>query len=211
MLPQNEVIEKALRTKRSLYPEIALREIIANALIHQDFTIRGMGPLIEIYDNRIEISNPGSLLASKEVDRLIGTQPESRNETLASAFRRCRICEEQGSGLIKAGVAVELYGLPPIKFQPSGNSFKVTLFAPRSYAEMSVQERLDTCYQHAVLRHLSSSAMTNTSLRDRLKMPEKQRPMVSSLIQQAVDAGRVKPADPDNRSRKFAEYVPYWA
>ena len=71
LLPQSEVIEKALRTKRTVYPEIALRELLANALIHQDFSITGTGPLVEIYADRIEISNPGGLLPSKQLDRLI--------------------------------------------------------------------------------------------------------------------------------------------
>lgn len=210
-LPQSEVIENALRQKRSVYPEIALREIIANALIHQDFSITGVGPLVEIFDDRIEISNPGGLLPSKQLDRLIGTQPESRNEHLARAFRRYKICEERGSGLLKAGVAAELYGLPPIQFDAGTNYFRVTLYRPRTFSEMSHKERLDACYQHAVLRHFSGNAMTNTSLRERLKMPEKQRSMVSEIIQESIKQGRIKPADPDNTSRKFAEYVPYWA
>ncbi len=211
LLPQSEVIEKALRVKRTMYPEIALRELIANALIHQDFSITGAGPLIEIYDDRIEISNPGGLLPSKRLDRLIGTQPESRNELLARAFRRYKICEERGSGLLKAGLQIEFYGLPPIKFDAGPNHFKVTLFAPRTFAQMAPRERLDACYQHAVLKHFSDSAMTNTSLRERLKMPVKQRSMVSLLIQEAVDQKLIKPADPENKSRKYAEYVPIWA
>ncbi|MDB6152522.1 MAG: transcriptional regulator [Chthoniobacteraceae bacterium] len=211
LLPQSEVIEDALRTKRTVYPEIALREIIANALIHQDFSITGAGPLIEIYDDRIEISNPGGLLPSKRLDRLIGTQPESRNELLARAFRRYKICEERGSGLLKAGFEIELYGLPPIQFDAGPNHFKVTLFAPRSFAKMPPKERMDACYQHAVLKHFSGGAMTNTSLRERLKMPEKQRSMVSMLIQEAIDQKLIKQADPENKSRKFAEYIPIWA
>lgn len=211
LLPQSEVIEQALRVKRTLYPEIALRELIANALIHQDFSITGAGPLIEIFDDRIEISNPGGILPSKQLDRLIGTQPESRNEQLARTFRRYKICEERGSGLIKAGMQVELYGLPPIQFEAGASHFKVTLYAPRSFAQMSPQERLNACYQHAVLRHFSGGAMTNTSLRERLKMPEKQRSMVSVLIQAAIDQQLIKPADPENKSKKFAEYVPFWA
>jgi predicted HTH transcriptional regulator len=170
LLPQSEVIQQALRAKRTVYPEIALREIVANALIHQDFSISGAGPLIEIYDDRIEISNPGGLLPSKRLDRLIGTQPESRNELMARAFRRYKICEERGSGLLKAGLEVELYGLPPIKFEAGSAHFKVTIYAPRTFAQMSPQERLNACYQHAVLRHFSDSTMTNTSLRERLKM-----------------------------------------
>lgn len=211
LLPQSEVIEQALRKKRTVYPEIALREIVANALIHQDFSITGAGPLIEIYDDRIEISNPGGLLPSKRLDRLIGTQPESRNEQLARAFRRYKICEERGSGLLKAGLQIELYGLPPIEFTAGPNHFKVTLYAPRTFAKMSAHERLEACYQHAVLKYYSDSAMTNTTLRERLKMPEKQRSMVSVLMQEAIDQRLVKPADPANKSRKFAEYVPFWA
>ena len=211
LLPQSEVIEQALRKKQTVYPEIALREIIANALIHQDFSITGAGPLIEIYDDRIEVSNPGGLLPSQRLDRLIGTQPESRNEQLARAFRRYKICEERGSGLLKAGLQIELYGLPPIEFSAGPNHFKVTLHSPRSFTKMSAHERLEACYQHAVLKYYSNSAMTNTTLRERLKMPEKQRSMVSVLIQEAIDQQLVKPADPANKSRKFAEYVPFWA
>jgi len=211
LLPQSEVIEQALRRKRTVYPEIALRELIANALIHQDFSITGAGPLIEIFDDRIEVSNPGGLLPSKRLDRLIGTQPESRNEQLARAFRRYKICEERGSGLLKAGIQVELYGLPPIEFTAGSNYFKVTLFTPRTFAQMSVRERLEACYQHAVLKYYSDSAMTNKTLRERLKMSEKQRSMVSVLIQEAIDKNLVKAADPSNKSKKFAEYVPFWA
>jgi len=210
-LPQSEIIEQALRVKRTVYPERALREIIANALIHQDFSVTGTGPLVEIFDDRIEISNPGGLLPSKQLNRLIGTQPESRNEQLARAFRRFRICEEQGSGLLKAGLDVELYGLPPIKFETGANYFKVTLLSPRTFAQMSPSERMEACYQHAVLKHLSGSTMTNKSLRERLKMPEKQRSMVSALIQDALDSMLIKPADPENKSKKFSEYVPTWA
>lgn len=211
LLPQSEVIEQALRKKRTIYPEIALREIIANALIHQDFSITGAGPLIEIFDDRIEVSSPGGLLPSKRLDRIIGTQPESRNEQLARAFRRYKICEERGSGLLKAGLQIELYGLPPIEFTSGSNYFKVALHAPRTFAKMSPSERLEACYQHAVLKYYSDSAMTNTTLRERLKMPEKQRSMVSVLIQEAIDMKMVKPADPANKSKKFAEYVPFWA
>ena len=211
LLPQSEIIEKALRQKRTVYPEIALREIIANALIHQDFSVTGSAPLIEVFDDRIEVSNPGGLLPSKQLDRLIGTQPESRNEQLARTFRRYKICEERGSGLLKAGLAIELYGLPPIEFAAEPNHFKVTLHSPKTFAEMSARERLQACYQHTVLKHFSGTAMTNTSLRERLKMPEKQRSMVSVLIQEAIDKRLVKPADPDNKSKKFAEYVPFWA
>jgi predicted HTH transcriptional regulator len=173
--------------------------------------VSGAGPLIEIFNDRIEISNPGRLLPSKTLDRIIGTQPESRNEKLAKSFRRYGICEQLGSGLVKAGLQIEMYGLPPIKFEQEANHFKVSLFAPRTFAQMTNSERLNACYQHAVLRYLSSLTMTNKSLRERLKMPEKQRSMVSVLIQEAMDKHMIAPSNPLNKSRKHSEYVPFWA
>lgn len=211
VLPQSEIIERTLRVKRTLYPTAALRELIPNALIHQDFSVTGTSPMIEVFPNRIEITNPGRLLPGKRLDRLIGTTPQSRNEVLAAAFRRYGLCEERGTGFQKAVGAIEIYGLPPVRFEEGENWFKVTLFAPRTFAEMSGDERIEACYQHAVLRHLAGQTLTNATLRDRLKMPEKKRPMVSKLIREAVQAGKIKLHDPANTARKFAEYAPWWA
>lgn len=209
-LPHSEVIQQSLRTEVSVYPEIALRELIANALIHQDFTVTGAGPMVEIYDDRIEVTNPGTLLPGKRPDRLIGTTPESRNELLASSFRRYRICEERGTGFQKVVGAIELFGLPPLVFTLQENSFRVTLYAPRKFSEMSQTERIEACYQHAVLQYLSSNTLTNTTVRERFKLHEKHRNQITNLIGDAVAQGRIKRKDAGN-GKKFAEYLPYWA
>jgi predicted HTH transcriptional regulator len=210
ILPHSEVIQQSLREEVSVYPEIALRELIANALIHQDFSVTGAGPMVDIFDDRIEFTNPGALLPGKRPDRLIGTTPESRNEKLASAFRRYRICEERGTGFQKVVSAVELFGLPPILFTPMENAFRVTLYAPRKFSEMSQSERIEACYQHAVLQYLSSQTLTNTTLRERFKLHEKQRNQMTNLISDAVAAGRIKRKD-SGSGNKFAEYLPYWS
>ena len=211
ILPGSEIIKNALRRSTSIYPEIALRELIANALIHQDFSIQGSGPMIEIFDDRIEISNPGHLLPSKQIDRLIRTTPESRNEILAQAFRRYNICEERGSGFEKAVTEIEIYGLPPLKFEELRNSFKVTMFAPKSFAEMNLNERIEACYQHSIIQYFANGGMNNTSLRNRFKMHDKQSSQISRLIKDAIDSGKIKPKTPENGSKKFTSYVPYWA
>jgi ATP-dependent DNA helicase RecG len=211
LLPGSEVIKHALREETSVYPEIALRELIANALIHQDFSIRGTGPMIEIFEDRIEISNPGRLLPSKKIDRLIRTTPESRNEILAQAFRRYYICEERGSGFEKTVISIELYGLPPLKFEETENSFKVVLSAPKTFAEMTEQERIDACYQHAIIQYYGNGGMSNASLRQRFGMHDKQASQISRLIKDAIDIGKVKPKDPESESKKFTIYIPYWA
>ncbi len=79
-IPTREVIENGLRKKVYEYPEIAIRELVANALIHQDFESRGNNVMIEIYDNRIAISNPGIPII--KADRFID-EYQSRNEKLA--------------------------------------------------------------------------------------------------------------------------------
>lgn len=57
-LPVYEIIDLALREKTTMYPEIAIREFVANSLIHQDYSITGAGVMIEIFTDRIEITNP---------------------------------------------------------------------------------------------------------------------------------------------------------
>lgn len=209
ILPGSEVIKHALRTDASVYPEIALRELIANALIHQDFTIRGSGPMIEIFADRIEISSPGKLLPGKKIDRLIRATPESRNEVLAAAFRRFNICEERGSGFEKAISAIELFGLPPLKMEETDSSFKVIMYSPKTFAEMTREERIEACYQHSIIQYYGAGGMNNSSLRKRFGMHDKQSPQISLLIKEALSVGKIKLKDPDS-SKKFAVYLPYW-
>ena len=66
--------------------------------------------MIEIFDDRIEITNPGEPLV--DTQRFLDSPPKSRNETLASLMRRVGICEERGSGIDKVVFQVELYQLP---------------------------------------------------------------------------------------------------
>lgn len=211
ILQDSEIIRNALRVHTSIYPEIALRELAANLLIHQDFNIRGTGPMIEIFDDKIVFTNPGKLLPSKKIDRLIRTTPESRNEILAAAFRRYNICEERGSGFEKAVIAIELYGLPPLKFEELENSFKVTMYAPKKYADMTLEERIEACYQHSIIEYYGYGGFNNASLRKRFGMHDKQASQISLLIKESMDAGKIKAKDTDNVSKKFSLYVPYWA
>ena len=99
LVPTNEVIERSLRRSVPMFSEIAVRELVANALIHQDFNVSGAGPMVEIFDSRIEFTNPGSPLV--ETDRFVDSPPRSLNETLASMMRRFNFCEERGSGIDK--------------------------------------------------------------------------------------------------------------
>lgn len=206
LIPRNEYIGKALRAEQPLYPAIALRELIANALIHQDMTVPGAGPMVEVFKDRIEVSNPGKPLVSP--DRFLDFPPRSRNEALASLMRRMGFCEEQGSGIDKVLDAVEFHQLPPPDFRTAADSVVVILYAPRLFSEMTRAERVRACYQHASLKYVTAQKMTNSSLRDRLGIDPQNAAQASGVIKQALGEGLIVVDDP---AHPRAGYVPFWA
>ena len=204
-LPANEEIGQALRKDARMYPEIAIRELIANMLIHQDFAEQGF-PMIEIYSDRIEISNPGLPLIS--IERFID-EYQSRNDSLADIMRRMGICEEKGSGMDRSIASIELYQLPPLRFQVQENRTTTTIFAYRKFAEIDKIERVRACYQHACLKYVFNDKMNNQSLRARLGIENKNYPMASRIIKDTLDAKLIKEESQEGASRH--NYIPYWA
>lgn len=207
-LPQNEVIEDALRKDVKLVPEIAIRELVANALIHQDLTIGGASAMVEIYSNRVEISNPGEPVVP--VERFIDGY-QSRNERLADLMRRMRICEEKSSGIDKVVNAAEVYQLPAPDFRVSHRRTLVTIYGPKNFEDMDRDDRVRACYQHCALKWVMSGRMTNQSLRERFHLPEGKSAIVSQVIAATIEAGLIKPDETVGTSRKFARYLPFWA
>ena len=203
-----EKYEGGFRQQVLKYPEITIRELIPNALIHQDFQISGAGPMVEIFDDRIEITNPGEPLI--DTLRFIDIPPVSRNEDLAAFMRRLNICEERGSGIDKVIESVEKMILPPPTFIRYESNTKAILYAPKSFSDMDLEERIRACYQHACLCSVSNQIMTNTSLRDRFGLSESESSTVSRILSETSKARLIKLADPDNRSRRHTKYVPFW-
>lgn len=202
-LPHNEEISKALRKDVKMYPEVAIREFVANALIHQDLSISGAGPMIEIFDNRIEITNTGEPLI--DTDRFIDHPPRSRNEDLASFMRQIGVCEEGGTGVDRALINIALYQLPAPSFEKYDNFTKVTLYAHKDLREMTLDDKVRACFQHCVLKYIEKSRMTNATLRERLNIGEKNYPTASAIIKATIEKGFIK------ESEKPKEYVPIWA
>ena len=207
-LPQNEVIEDALRKEVKLAPEITIRELVANALIHQDLSIGGTSVMIEIYDNRVEISSPGEPIVPAE--RFIDGY-QSRNERLADLMRRMRICEEKGSGVDKVVQAAEAYQLPAPLFHAGSKRMHVTLFGPKDFDNMDRDDRIRACYQLGVLKWVMAERMTNQSLRDRFRLPESKSAIVSQIIAATIEDGLIKADESVGASRKYARYLPVWA
>ena len=208
LLPNNEIMGKALRKVVPMYPDIAVRELVANCLIHQNFFVQGTSPLIEIFSDRMEITNPGSPLIDKA--RFVDHPPVSRNEQLASFMRRIGVCEERGSGYDKVVFETEFYQLPAPEIEIYNDHTKVILFAHKEYAQMSKEDRYRACYLHACLKRVNRDYMTNASLRERFNIDKKNSSMVSRLLSETCALGLVY-VSPDSTSDKNRKYLPFWA
>ncbi|MBI1976258.1 MAG: MloB, partial [Candidatus Omnitrophica bacterium] len=208
-LPQNEIIEDALRKEVKLVPEVAIRELVANALIHQDITVGGASVMVEIYTDRVEISNPGE--PAVPVERFIDGY-QSRNERLADLMRRMHICEERGGGIDRVVQTAEVYQLPAPDFRPAYRRTMVIIYGPKPFDGMDRDDRIRACYQHCALKWwVMSERMTNQSLRERFHLPESKSAIVSQVIAGTIESKLIKLDERVGGSRKYARYLPFWA
>ena len=208
LIPSREVIGRSLRRTVPMFPELAIRELVANSLIHQDFFATGTGPMVEIFSGRIEITNPGEPLV--DTARFVDTPPKSRNETLAALMRRFGICEERGSGIDKVVLEVELRQLPAPLFEAPGEFTRAALFAHKDLSFMDRSERVRACYLHACIRYVEGLPVNNTSIRERFGISRKNSAQASRILREALDEGAIVIRDPEAGNRNRA-YLPHWA
>lgn len=208
ILPSQEKFVGAIRETVAAYPEIVLRELIANALIHQDFAIRGNGPLIEVFEDRVEITNLGTPLI--DIERIIDNPPKSRNNKLSSLMRNLKMCEELGSGWDRVILECEDAHLfaPQIKTYPE--HMQVVIYEKRNFSNITREDRVWTCYLHACIQYINGDNMTNTSLRARFGLDEKSKSKISRLIKETLEMEKIKVFDP-NTAPKYLKYIPFWA
>jgi ATP-dependent DNA helicase RecG len=206
--PQNRFIEEVVREEVKMFPRQALRELIANALVHQDFTATGASVTIEMYSDRVEISNPG--IPPIQVERFID-EYRSRNEQLADFMRRFGICEEKGSGIDKVVNAAEVYQLPAPDFRVGETRTTAILFTYQDFSDMGKSDRVRACYQHCCLQYVSNQRMSNKSLRERFGFDESKNVLISQVIGATKELGLIKADASTSTSTRYASYLPFWA
>ncbi len=208
LLPSKEDASKVQLTTNSKFPLASIREAIANSLIHQDLYVSGSAPVVEIFDNRVEVTNPGTPLV--DVLRIIDNPPKSRNEKLASLMRRLRMCEELGRGWDRMVLACEMQYLAAPRIEVFQESTKVTLFSEMDYTNIPMEDKLWSCYLHACLMYIQGDALTNKSLRERFGVKESAAGSISRLIKEALEQERIKALDPET-AKRYMKYIPIWA
>ncbi|MBQ8384281.1 MAG: hypothetical protein IJX45_03475 [Spirochaetaceae bacterium] len=201
------MITETVRKNVTKYPLIALREIIANAIIHQDFTIHGTSPLVEVFKNRIEITNPGTPLV--DIKRIIDNPPKSRNEILSSLMRRLKLCEELGSGWDRIVLECELKQIPSPKIMLYEENTRIILYSNIAFNTISNEDKLWSVYLHACLQYIKGEHLTNLSLRTRFGIDDKNKAIISRLIADAVSKGMIKVFD-ETTAPRYKSYIPVW-
>src|SRR3989344_466830 len=114
------------RVERYEYPEKAIREIVANAVIHRDYRITETYTQVNVFEDRLEIFNPGCLPPGVTVDNIRDAQV-SRNEIIAARLKELDYLEEYGRGIDIVFTETEKWGLLQPIFKNTTNSFKVIL------------------------------------------------------------------------------------
>lgn len=207
-LPYREDYTNGIREDKAMFPQIVIRELVANALVHQDFTVTGSRPFVEIYDSRVEISNPGTPLIKPE--RFLDYKPRSRNDELADILGKLRIVESRGTGIDKVVNALEENGLPAMQIIIQGtDTTLVKLTRKRSFKEMSTDEKNQSIYWHACLKYVEGTPIDNRSIRSRFRLDKNSSTAVSKALNSALDTGLIKIYDP-SAGRKFVKYIPFW-
>lgn len=208
IIPQKEIIENAIRTAVYAYPEIAVREIVANILVHQAIEQTGTSPMIEVFKNRIEFSNAGAPLVA--IERIIDTVPLSRNENLAGFMHKCGICEERGSGYDKVLFATSNNRMIAPKIENQSNQFtKVTLYSVVPFEVISKEDRIRTCYMHACLKYVQGEAINNNAIRELFGIEDKNKYTASRIIKDTLEKKLIKAVD-ENTAPRYMKYIPFW-
>lgn len=208
LVPYQEDYSEGVRKDIPLFPPIAIRELVANALVHQDFSISGSRPFVEIFDNRIEISNPGIPLI--EPKRFLDFKPKSRNDELANLLGELNIVESRGTGIDKVVNAIEVADLPPMDIKTqAAETTVVTIQKQKAFKDLTNQEKIFAIYWHSSLRYRSGEHTTNATLRERFKLNKNASSAISSAINLALEADLIKVYD-STAGKKLISYVPYW-
>jgi predicted HTH transcriptional regulator len=121
------------------------------------------------------------------------------------------ICEEKSSGIDQVIEAAETFQLPAPNFRVEFRRTNVIVLGHKPFEEMDREDRIRACYQHCVLRYVLHGSMTNQSLRNRFKLPEKRSATMTQVISATVEAGVIKLDEGAGTSKKLARYLPFWA
>jgi ATP-dependent DNA helicase RecG len=136
-LTETRFSKDALFKTQIIYPELACKEALINAITHRDYSIEGRGIEIRIFDDRLEILSPGKLLSSitiKDLQELKGVH-QTRNTYIGRVLREFGYIRELGEGIRRMYELMKSNELVAPKIESPNKSFIVTLFYKHIYTK----------------------------------------------------------------------------
>jgi len=150
-------IHSARRENIPEYPPIAVRETVINAILHADYSMQRSPIQIAIFDNRLEVTSPGSLPFGLSLETALSGVSQLRNKVLGRVFRELQLIEQWGSGLSRICTVCHQQNIAAPKFEELDHFFRVTLY-PRTAKVAASQSWHIPIIEH-IQQHGKISAM----------------------------------------------------
>lgn len=178
------------------YDDKALREVVTNSLVHRDYRKMPQPVKIAIFDNRIEIENPGSLMPGLTIYNLIHKR-DWRNPLLAELMKKFGFGEMDGQGIDRLYTFTLALKVPPPTFINNESSFTVILSSPKEFEQFTPNEKKFMVMILAVMH----SQIDNEIIRDALGTnSEKAGTLIKAMVADKI-------LQPNSSSRKYAKYT----
>lgn len=202
--------ETGKRQDKTEYPVTAVREAVLNALVHRDYSFHteGMPIQITMYEDRIEISNPGGLYGRIRIDQLGKVQPDTRNPVLANAMEVLGLTENRYSGIPTIRKELERVGLAEPVFEDNRGQFSVTFCNADADTSSIIRKRVDLSEEDQYLIEFCRTPRTRKEIADYLGISTVSY-AIKSRVTPLVEAGYIMLEKPDApQSPKQRYYYP---
>ena len=194
-----------LTLNKSAYPHPLITELLANTLLRQDFSLSGSYPLVEIFDKRIEFTNPYKPFLSYK--QFFLNESQSYNEQSVKLFNLILGRNKQDKGWNTILALCEKFKLPFPRINLYESNLKITVFSSLAFKELDQNEQLRACYLHCQQMSLKDERMSYQSLKERFNLPYSQKKNLLKLIAFAEEKGIIK-AEDQNLVLQERQYLP---
>ena len=189
------------REERWDYPLDAIREIVINAIIHRDYRST-QDSVVKVFDDKIEIFNPGGLPSGITIEKLLKGKyiSDARNKKVAEVFKAAGLIEKYGSGIKRILNAFKEYGLPPPDFEEMSGGFMVTVYKKTPPVTEQVTEQVARLV--ALFPETASSTGELMNLLALMHRPS----FLYTYLQPALDSGYIERTIPDKPQSRLQRY-----
>jgi ATP-dependent DNA helicase RecG len=175
-------VRETLREEISEYSPVVIREIVINALVHADYSLKGMHLRISIFDDRLEIESPGMLPLGYTLDDFRSGISHVRNKVIARTFRELHRMEEWGTGYRRIVEACRKGGYPIPDWEEIGMTLRATLYPYAAF--LSEKENTPSLRQQKILSILQeSNSLTAKEIHFRLNEDISERGLRADLLE----------------------------